>query len=149
MHRIVSHTLSIRGKSVYLIAKAFENYCFPQNPQLPFNSKTVITAYIIPAQFNAVKMKNAEEGGVAGFFSRARWGPGSIVFIIMLLTLAISLLIIGKGRGIFIAEAAVIFFLVIAFVLVKRGERISVTPAKPSSPGGYKESQCKTALKGG
>ena len=75
-----------------------------------------------------LKMKNVERE-MAGFFSRARWGPGSIIFIAILLALAISLLVIGRNGGIYVVEAAVIFILIAVFVLVKRGERISTVTA--------------------
>ncbi|MDG7038423.1 MAG: hypothetical protein JRN37_04600 [Nitrososphaerota archaeon] len=74
-------------------------------------------------------MKSTERE-MAGFFSRARWGPGSIIFIAILLALAILLLVIGRDGGIYVVEAAVIFILIAVFVLVKRGERISTVTAK-------------------
>ncbi|MGC8557440.1 MAG: hypothetical protein ACP5NC_00390 [Nitrososphaeria archaeon] len=60
-----------------------------------------------------------------GFFSRKRWGPGSIIFIIVLALIGIIILVLGRLGPIYIFESAVIFIIIVVFVLIKAAERIS------------------------
>ncbi|MDG6928041.1 MAG: hypothetical protein JRN01_06205 [Nitrososphaerota archaeon] len=61
-----------------------------------------------------------------GFFSRARWGVGSISFIIILALIGVINLVLGRFRVVYIFESAVIFIIIIIFVLIKAAERITV-----------------------
>lgn len=61
-----------------------------------------------------------------GFFSKARWGVGSITFTVILAIIGILILILGRFRTAYIFESAVIFVIIIIFVLIKAAERITV-----------------------
>ena len=71
----------------------------------------------------AVRMDD-ERPAEAGFMSRIRWGPGAIATAILIAAAAVAALIIGRFRATSIAVAAVIFAMLLIYVLVKRAERI-------------------------
>ncbi len=70
----------------------------------------------------------------AGFFSRARWGPGSVSFIIILIAIAMVILIYGRFKAIYIFESGVIFLIVVIFILIKAAERITIVGSGTPGP---------------
>ncbi|MEM0097832.1 MAG: hypothetical protein QXY52_06430 [Conexivisphaerales archaeon] len=68
-----------------------------------------------------------------GFFSRARWGVGSISFTIILIMIGVINLVLGRFKIAYILVSTVIFIIVIIFVLIKSAERITIPTSRVGS----------------
>lgn len=66
----------------------------------------------------------------AGFFSFVRWGVSGIIMIIVIIALAVFILFLGRFSLFSVASAAVLFFALAIFVLVKASERITLPSEK-------------------
>lgn len=59
-----------------------------------------------------------------GFFSRARWGLGSLLTALLIAIAGAAVLVLGGFRAISLAAAALIFLMLLVYILVKGAERI-------------------------
>ncbi len=67
----------------------------------------------------------------AGFFSLARWGLGGVLIVLLIIVVAVSIMVLSRFSVFSEISAAVLFFVLIIFVFIKKSERIVLPSDSP------------------